>query len=296
MKKLAVIMDTWTTMYEDNKNGNNIYIVPLMIFAEINGKMVEYREHIDISKKEILDKIEKNIKMSTSQPSIGNSMKKLEQLLNEYEKILIIPIPEILSGTFSMWQSIIKELPEEDSKRIVLKDFMDVSIASYNSVQEALELSKNEEDPINFVIENLNKRMTKWFACFITGDMNRLIKSGRVGFLKGFLASFLKKKITIGWEDGFKKIAASSKIEKNLEISLQFAEKKISYIKKGIKKLYIASVHGFKNNDLDSYTNFIKDYLAKKNVKIGKIIPMDITNSVVIHLGEKTLAFYIETN
>lgn len=295
MKKLAVIMDTWTTMYEDQKNGNDIFLVSLMIFEEINGKVTEYQDYVDISQMDILEKLEKKAKLSTSQPNIGNSMRKLNAILQEYEKVLIIPMPKKLSGTFAGWETIVNELSKEDANRVVIKDFYDISIASYDSVLEALELYKDEVDPINLVINNLTERMNNIFACFIAGDVNQLIRSGRVSFLKGLLAVVLKKKITIGWDGSFKKLAVSSKIKKNLEISLKVADEQISFIKKGIKKLYISRVIGAKNPNFDDYSNFIKDYLKMKKVQIDKTIIMDVTNTVVTHLGAMTLGFYIET-
>lgn len=294
MKKLAVIIDTWTSMYEDQKNGLDIFVVPLIILENSNKKVTEYRDYYDISQDELISKISENINITTSQPSIGNSSLKLADLLTKYEKILVIPVSKKISGTFGSWKSIIADLPKNDASRVYLEDFYDFGICLYDSVVEAINKFKDSSNQMELMIQFLNDRKDSFFGTFIVNDLNALTKSGRMSAPKAVIAKLLRKKITIGWSDVMYKLGVSSSIKKNVYLALEAADNKIHFIKKGIEKIYVG-VAGNKNKKLlNEYKRSIAEFMKENNVSDYEFIKMSIPNTVIIHLGLNTLSFYIE--
>ncbi|MGL5630529.1 MAG: DegV family protein [Mycoplasmoidaceae bacterium] len=291
MKKVAVIMDTWSTFYEDQKDGHHIYFVKLIIIENNNKNLIEYEDYLEINQKEIIDKENIGIKISTSLPNFANSLAKLEGLLKEYENIIIIPTPKVVSGTYDTWRTVIDMLDKKDQGRVYLKDYHDIGPASYFAVIDAFNLTDGHPNQAIEMIKYFESR--QWFTFFLMSDINSLIKSGRLNILKGTLAKILKKKVSITFEGEFKKISSSSKISKNVEQSLIYAKNRFIENKWNIKRIIILKTELI-NEDLKDFTDSVKKFFTKKNQKEYDIKTLDCANVLVAHFGPKILGLYVE--
>jgi fatty acid-binding protein DegV len=115
MKKNAILLDSSFGIKENQYP--DVYVVPMEIIETTGSKTISYLDQTDIFNDQICEKIANGVDIKTSQPILGNVIKMIERLLNEYENIYAFTIPSTISGTYNTWKVL-----EDDYKTLKVYD------------------------------------------------------------------------------------------------------------------------------------------------------------------------------
>jgi len=163
---------------------NHIHIIPLkLIFGDQT-----YLDKVNISPIEFYDKLLTSLDHpKTSQPAVADVLKIYKQVLPQYDSILSIHLPKVVSGTI---QTIEKAIQMSDSKKITCIDGKGISGALGLVVMEAVEAIKaglsleQVKGRVQYAIENIK-------IYIMLPTLKYLVKGGRVSKPKGMIAKIL---------------------------------------------------------------------------------------------------------
>lgn len=153
----------------------------------------------EIKPSAVVDAIRAGKDVRTSQPAVKDFMNIYEKALNEYDHIISIHLSSKLSGTINAANLAVKNLDAED--RITVFDSHIMSLAMGLIVLKASKLIKqfSNLDAILKELENYTKTVKGYF---MVGNLDSLIKGGRIGKIKGRIATLLRVKPIFTVVDG----------------------------------------------------------------------------------------------
>ena len=132
--KVAVMTDSNSgiTQHEGKRLGITVVPMPFMIDGE------EYFEDINLTQEMFYDKLTSDANVSTSQPAIGVIMSTWDELLEEYDQIIYIPMS---SGLSKSCESASRLAETEYKGKVFVVDNKRISVTLKASVLQALELA-----------------------------------------------------------------------------------------------------------------------------------------------------------
>lgn len=95
MGKIAVITDSNSGITQSEGKELGIRVVPMPFY--INGEL--FLEDITLTQEEFYQRLGEDADISTSQPSPGDIVDLWEEVLEEYDEIIYIPMSSGLSGS-----------------------------------------------------------------------------------------------------------------------------------------------------------------------------------------------------
>lgn len=257
---------------------NHIHIIPLkLIFGDQT-----YLDKVNISPIEFYDKLLTSPHHpTTSQPAVADVLKVYQQTLPQYDSILSIHLPRVVSGTF---QTIEKAIQMSGSKKITCIDGKGISGALGLVVMEAVDAVKaglsleQVKERVQQAIENI-----KIFIMLPT--LKYLVKGGRVSKPKGLIAKILGLNPIVTFDkDGRVVLAAKAFGESSaMKKTLKIAQKHIRRYKR--VKFIVAHANAY------SRALWYVDQL-KKLFDVTEDIPIvDAAPVLGVHAGPGTAGF-----
>ncbi|MFV0479649.1 MAG: DegV family protein [Anaerorhabdus sp.] len=200
MKKLAVLVDSAADISNEEAKQIGIHVIRMPLIVDDVAKL----ECDEISDQEFFDKMKAGAKVKTSQPILGDLIKKWDELLKDYEQILYIPISEGLSGTYSSAQIASKEY----NNRVVVVRSLLVAYPIQEMAREALVMADKgiSTEEIKDILEN----QSGMYAVIVPETLVYLKNGGRISPAAATLGSLLKIVPLLKLEDG--KIDALDKV------------------------------------------------------------------------------------
>lgn len=196
--------DSTAYIPKDIREKLDIHMVPLsVVFGEET-----YRDEIEITVDEFYQKVREEEKLpTTSQPSVGDVVKKLEELVEErYDAVVSIHLSSKLSGTYHAVASAgdmidgIKVYAFDSEYSCMPQGFMAL---------KAVELVNQNKSPEE-IIQQLEELKSRIRAYFIVDDLSHLQRGGRLSHTQAIVGGMLKVKPVLHIVDG--KIAPFEKI------------------------------------------------------------------------------------
>ena len=179
---MRIITDTSSLHTPDEGRAMGLTVVPS---CTIIGSTV-YRDHLDISSKDFLKKIEEGAAPTTTQPSIGEV---LEVYQDCQEEMLVLPIGDGLSGTYQNMTSASRMLDERKSIHVL--DTKTLAGPLWYLVQKAAKL-RDQGLSIDAIKEKLQSSIETSASFVIPKDFNFLKRSGRLTPVAAKLGTLLK--------------------------------------------------------------------------------------------------------
>lgn len=247
----------------------------------LNIEDKSYFDYVDISAEEFYEKItnDKNLKISTSQPTTGSMVDMLEGFRHTgYTDVICITISTKLSGTLSGMHTASTMV---EGINVHLVDSKSLSYGEAYLGIVACKMAKENKTPneIIEVLENLQKN-AKLYICVDT--LHYLMLNGRLSLLNGVLGNLLQVKPLLHIdEEGtlltLEKIRTKQKsVSRLIEIVLeQIKDKKIV--------LYAAYT-----NNLEETQAALDEIKSKTNATIVEEVLVPLTPVVGCHAGPKT--------
>ena len=214
--KTAIITDTNSGINKKEADELGIFLLPMPVIV----KDKTYLEGIDISLGEMYEIMEDGIETSTSQPSPGSLMEMWDDILEEYDEVVHIPMTSGLSGSCENARGLARSY----KGRVIVVDNHRISVPQRESVLEAkkmADMGKNGQEIAEYLEES-----GKDSSIYITvSDLKYLQRSGRLGSTSAFLGSLLNIKpiLTIQGEkiDAFAKCRGIKLCERKMIEALE---------------------------------------------------------------------------
>ena len=214
--KTAIMTDTNSGINKKEADELGTFLLPMPVIV----KDKTYLEGIDISLGEMYEMMEDGIETSTSQPSPGSLMEMWDDILEEYDEVVHIPMTSGLSGSCENARGLARGY----KGRVIVVDNHRISVPQRESVLEAkkmADMGKNGQEIAEYLEES-----GKDSSIYITvSDLKYLQRSGRLGSTSAFLGSLLNIKpiLTIQGEkiDAFAKCRGIKLCERKMIEALE---------------------------------------------------------------------------
>lgn len=276
MKKVAVVTDSNSGITQREAKELGIRVVPMPFY--IDGEL--YYEDITLSQKEFYEKLSGNADISTSQPSPADVMEIWEELLEEYDEVVHIPMSSGLSTSCETAMMLAKDF---DGKVFVVNN-QRISVTQRQAVLDALELA--EAGKSGQEIHDILMKEKLEASIYITVDtLKYLKKGGRVTPAGAALGTVLNLKpvLTIQGEklDAFAKMRGLKSAKKVMKEAM----KKDLEERFGGKKVHLEAAYTCTHEEAQEWKKELEEYFP------GYEIHMDaLSLSVACHIGPGAMA------
>lgn len=185
--KIAITTDSSSGILINEAKEQGIFVLPMPFL--IDGEC--YFEGINLSQDDFYKKLNENAEVSTSQPSVGELTDFWTALLQEYERIVHIPISSSLSQSYSAATNLANT--EEFAGKVTVVDNRRISVTLKQSVYNAAKLRDqgNTPEEIKTFLESNASNSSIYIA---VDTMKYLKKGGRVSPAAATIGSILKIK------------------------------------------------------------------------------------------------------
>lgn len=168
MSKVAIVTDSNSGITQKEGKELGIRVLPMPFY--IDGEL--YFEDITLTQEDFYKKLEGDAEISTSQPSPGSIMDLWDEILNEYDEIVHIPMSSGLSGSCET----AKMLADDYDGKVVVVDNQRISVTQRQSVLDAIALA--EKGMSAQEIHDILMREKMEASIYITVDTLKYLKKG----------------------------------------------------------------------------------------------------------------------
>lgn len=276
--KIAIMTDSNSGIQQSEADKLGVFVLPMPFV--INGDT--YYEGINLNYDQFFEFLRSNADVSTSQPSIASLTETWDKLLQEYDKVIFIPMSSGLSGTCDT----AKTFARNYDGRVLVVDNKRISVTLKQSVLDALELVKKGYTAEQ-IKDELEKNGPNSSIYIMVDTLKYLKKGGRITAAGAAIGTLLKIKpvLTIQGEklDAYQKVMSV----KQAKIVM------INAIKKDIQNrfggdsddLLIAMAYTYDLEAAKLFMNEVQQSFPNKNIVLD---PLSL--SVSCHIGPGALA------
>ena len=246
----------------------------------INGEL--FLEDITLTQEEFYKRLLEDADISTSQPSPGDVIDLWDEILEEYDEIIYIPMSSGLSSSCETAMGLSKDY---DGKVHVI-DNQRISISQRQSVLDALEMAKKGMSAQE--IDDVLMREKLEASIYITVDtLKYLKKGGRVTPAAAAIGTVLNLKPVLQIQgeklDSFAKVRGWKAAKKTM---LEAAAKDLAERFKG-KEMYIHAAYTCSEEEAKEWKGEIEEKFPGYNIHMDKL---SLSVSCHIGAGSKAIA------
>ena len=211
MKKIGIVTDSHSSISQEEAEKLGIFVLPMPFY--IDGEC--FYESVTLSRELFFEKLAAGADITTSQPSPTAVMEIWDKALEQFEKILYLPISSGLSGSYETAMMLAKD--ETYEGRVLVVDDGQVAAPLHQMVLDTLDMIKKgyEAEQIRDLLERAGDRMMIYIAL---QTLECLKKGGRVTPAAAALGSVFNikpiLKLQTGKLDSFKKCHGIVKAKK----------------------------------------------------------------------------------
>ena len=208
-KKIAVVTDSNSGITQKESKELGVFVLPMPFMID----EMEFFEDINLTQEEFYERLENNAQVVTSQPSPDSVMKLWDEILENYDEIVHIPMSSGLSGscqTASM-------LAQDYDGRVHVVNNQRISVTQRQSCIDAVQLANRGMDAEE-IKDFLEKDKFNSSIYIMLDTLEYLKKGGRITPAAAAIGSLLRLKpvLTIQGEklDAFAKARTTSQGKK----------------------------------------------------------------------------------
>lgn len=168
MGNIAIVTDSNSGITQEEGKRLGVSVIPMPFF--INGEL--FLEDITLTQEEFYSKLQEDAEISTSQPTPGDVTALWDQLLEQYDEIVHIPMSSGLSGACQTATM----LSEDYDGRVQVVNNQRISVTQKQSVMDALVLADAGKSAAQ-IKEILEKHKFE-SSIYITVDTLKYLKKG----------------------------------------------------------------------------------------------------------------------
>ena len=213
MKSIGIITDSHSSISQEEAKKLGIFVLPMPFY--IDGRC--FYEGVDLTREEFFEKQAAGAEVSTSQPAPAEVMEMWDQALEQFEKVLYMPISSGLSGSYET--ACIMAQEGKYQGRVLVVDHGQVASPLHRMVLDALELAENgyAAETIREMLEKAGNHMMIYIG---VQTLEFLKKGGRITPGAAALGSVFNikpvLKLETGKLDSFKKCHGLMKAKRTM--------------------------------------------------------------------------------
>ncbi len=215
-KKIAIVTDSNSGITPEAANELGVFVVPMPFL--INGE--PYFENINLTQEEFYVLLTNQASVSTSQPSPGDLTDLWDNILQDYDELVHIPMSSGLSQSYASAMS----LAQDYNGKVHVVDNHRISVTQKESVCDALKLRDAGKSAAE-IKETLEKTSACSSIYIAVDTMKYLKKGGRVTPAAAMIGTILKLKpiLQIHGErlDKYALTRGSAKAKETLKVALK---------------------------------------------------------------------------
>ena len=278
--KVAIITDSNSGITQEEGKQLGIRIVPMPFM--INGE--EYLEDITLTQQEFYAKLGEGSDISTSQPSPESIMALWDEVLEEYDEIVHIPMSSGLSGSCQTAMM----LAEDYDGKVEVVNNQRISVTQRQSAMDAKELAAKGMCAAE--IKEKLEAVKFDSSIYITLDtLKYLKKGGRITPAAAALGTLLRLKpvLTVQGEklDAFAK-ARTMKQAKSMMVAAITKDLEERFSDRTGKNVHLAVAHTDNQEEADEFAKELRELFPAT----GEIVIAPLSLSVSCHIGPGSLA------
>ena len=182
-RKVALLCDSSADVTEAEAKELGIHVLRMPVI--IDGQ--EYLEGISVFDEDILAALRAQKKITTTQPSAGEIMKKWDELLQDHDEVFYLPLSRALSGTCA---NALRLAQERYEGKVTVVDSTFVCYPVIYMLKAAREMLEK-----GYTCAQIKEKIEKegeLFAILIPENLNALKNGGRISPAAAALAGMLK--------------------------------------------------------------------------------------------------------
>ena len=278
--KIAIVTDSNSGITQEEGKQLGIRIVPMPFM--INGE--EYLEDITLTQQEFYAKLGEGSDISTSQPSPESIMALWDEVLEEYDEIVHIPMSSGLSGSCQTAMM----LAEDYDGKVEVVNNQRISVTQRQSALDAKELAAKGMCAAE--IKEKLEAVKFNSSIYITLDtLKYLKKGGRITPAAAALGTLLRLKpvLTVQGEklDAFAK-ARTMKQAKSMMVAAITKDLEERFGDRTGKNVHLEVAHTDNQEEADEFAKELRELFPAT----GEIVIAPLSLSVSCHIGPGSLA------
>ena len=278
--KIAIVTDSNSGITQEQAKTMGIYVLPMPFM--INGE--EYLEDITLTQQEFYAKLGEGSDISTSQPSPESIMALWDEVLEEYDEIVHIPMSSGLSGSCQTAMM----LAEDYDGKVEVVNNQRISVTQRQSALDAKELAAKGMCAAE--IKEKLEAVKFDSSIYITLDtLKYLKKGGRITPAAAALGTLLRLKpvLTVQGEklDAFAK-ARTMKQAKSMMVAAITKDLEERFGDRTGKNVHLAVAHTDNQEEADEFAKELRELFPAT----GEIVIAPLSLSVSCHIGPGSLA------
>ena len=278
--KVAIITDSNSGITQEEGKQLGIRIVPMPFM--INGE--EYLEDITLTQQEFYAKLGEGSDISTSQPSPESIMALWDEVLEEYDEIVHIPMSSGLSGSCQTAMM----LAEDYDGKVEVVNNQRISVTQRQSALDAKELAAKGMCAAE-IKEKLEAVKFDSSIYITLGTLKYLKKGGRITPAAAALGTLLRLKpvLTVQGEklDAFAK-ARTMKQAKSIMVAAITKDLEERFGDRTGKNVHLEVAHTDNQEEADEFAKELRELFPAT----GEIVIAPLSLSVSCHIGPGSLA------
>lgn len=213
MKSIGIVTDSHSGINQKEAEKIGIKVLPMPFYIEDEC----YYEEVSITRDEFFAQLNNGKKVTTSQPSPDEVMNLWRKCLNEYEKIVYIPMSSGLSGSCNT--AMMLAMDEEFEGKVYVVDNGRISTPLHRSILDAIELVEEgfSAEEIKEILEASKEEMVIYLG---VETLEYLKKGGRITPATAAIGSMLNIKPVLKFDVGvletYRKCRGMHKVRKEM--------------------------------------------------------------------------------
>lgn len=281
MHKIAIVTDSNSGITQAQGKEMGIFVLPMPF--SVDGK--EYFEDINLTQEEFYQMLAQGADISTSQPSLGAVADLWEEILEDYDEIVHIPMSSGLSGSC---ETAMIQAGEYDG-RVQVVDNQRVSVTQRQSVLDAKKLAEMGKSAV--AIKKILEETKLESSIYIMVDtLKYLKKGGRVTAAGAAIGTVLNLKPVLQIQgeklDAYAKVRGIKAAKKTMvegikkDLETRFADAAAD------KGLYLQIAHTANEEAAQAFAEEVREMFPGYDVFVDRL-----SLSISCHIGPGALAF-----
>ena len=279
MSKVAILTDSNSGITQSEAKDLGVYVLPMPFYFD--GEL--FYEDIDLSQEDFYTKLEESKEITTSMPLVGEVMDKWDELLEEYDEVVYIPMSSGLSSSCETAYM----LSQDYDGKVVVADLQRISVTMKLSVLDAKRLADDGKSAAE-IKEILEETKMDSFIYITVNTLDYLRKGGRLTPAVAAIGSLLKIKPVLQIRgEKLDKFAMARTMKQAKQTMLDAIEKNITEDLKDPtgENTVIAIAH---TNNYEAALEFKEEVLKRWPDREVWVDPLSL--SVSCHIGPGSLA------
>lgn len=279
MSKVAILTDSNSGITQSEAKELGVYVLPMPFYFD--GQL--FYEDIDLTQEDFYTKLEESKEITTSMPLVGEVMDKWDELLEEYDEVVYIPMSSGLSSSCETAYM----LSQDYDGKVVVADLQRISVTMKLSVLDAKRLADEGKSAAE-IKEILEETKMDSFIYITVNTLDYLRKGGRLTPAVAAIGSLLKIKPVLQIRgEKLDKFAMARTMKQAKQTMLDAIEKNITEDLKDPtgENTVIAIAH---TNNYEAALEFKEEVLKRWPDREVWVDPLSL--SVSCHIGPGSLA------